>query len=318
MTAIPDYQTLMLPVLRIASKGETTNAQVVEQLAKEFNLSEAQLQEILPSGKQAIVSNRTHWAKFYLSKAGLIETVRRGVFKASALGLSVLAENPSQIDNAFLKKFPSFLNFLEQSKAGSEVGSPAPDLPTAAKAAPSIHQMSPDERIETALQEIEAGLRDDLMDRLFAIEPISVRSKFFEILVIELLKKMGYGKLYSKEAEHLGGAGDGGVDGVVHLDALGIDRVYVQAKCYDPQKTIAADQVQGFSGALDVKKTTRGVFITTAKFTKSAETFAASTQKQIVLIDGLELTRLMVKFGVGVRLDRAVEIKKIDEDFFET
>jgi restriction system protein len=314
---IPDYQTMMLPVPKIASKGDTTVAGVVQGFTDVFKLTDAQLAEMLPSGKQAVVNNRAHWAKFYMTKAGLIKSVKRGVFGASETGLAVLKQNPSQIDNAFLKEYPAFVEFLELSKGGDgESGSTA--IQSALQdVSPAASQLSPDERIESALQEIDAGLRDDLLDRLFAIEPMAARAKFFEVLVIEVLKKMGYGKLNSKEAEHLGGAGDGGVDGVVHLDALGIDRVYIQAKCYDPLKAIAADQVQGFSGALDVKKTTRGVFITTSKFTKAAETFVAGTQKQIVLIDGPELTRLMVKFGVGVRLDRTVDIKKLDEDFFE-
>ncbi|RVL83946.1 restriction endonuclease [Sinorhizobium meliloti] len=319
MAEIPDYQRLMLPVLSIAVEGETTAAKVVERVARQFDLTESQLAELLPSGRQAVIANRVHWAKFYMSKAGLIEMVRRGVFKASQRGVQLLAEKPARIDNTTLARFGEFNAFIEDSRrrAQPDGDARAEITITPVSRGALATALSPDDRIESALQEIDAGLRDDLLDRLFAIEPQAARAAFFERLVIQLLIAMGYGGGVGKSAMHVGGRGDGGVDGVIHLDALGIDRVYIQAKCYDRDSQISPAQVREFAGSLDDKKTTRGVFITTAQFSRAARDFVGGIQKQIVLIDRDELTHFMVSFGVGVRLDRAIEIKKLDEDFFE-
>jgi restriction system protein len=319
MAELPDYQALMLPVLKAAGDAETTASAVVERVARELGLTEEQLQEFLPSGKQTIITNRVHWAKFYLGKAGLIELVSRGVFRATERGKAVLHERPPRIDNAYLSQFQDFNDFIAASRRPSKSTRVATLVPVAVPAAASAlpEETSPDERIDSALDEIEAGLRDDLLDRLFSIQPQSARAVFFEKLVIRLLVAMGYGRGLGQSAMHLGGRGDGGVDGVVHLDALGIDRVYIQAKCYDRDSTIAPSQVREFAGSLDDKKTNKGVFITTARFSRAAEEFVGGIQKQIVLIDRDELTRLMIMFGIGVRPARVIEIKKLDEDFFE-
>jgi restriction system protein len=313
---LPDYQTLMLPLLKRAVEGETTVPEVVERVATDLGLTQDQLAILLPSGKQAVIANRVHWARFYLGKAGLVEHVRRGVFRATKRGRELLASNPSRIDNKALSQFSEFRAFLDRDEnddrpsAVAEVTSKdiASETLTATK--------SPDERIDVAVAEIDANLRDELLNRVLAIEPKSRRALFFERLVLRLLVKMEYG-FGSEPASHLGGPGDGGVDGVIQLDALGLDRVYVQAKCYDRTAAIEPGQVRDFSGSLDDKKTTRGVFITTSRFSDAARKYVAGIQKQIVLIDGEELARLMVRFGVGARLDRTIEIKRLDEDTFE-
>ncbi|WP_187273811.1 restriction endonuclease [Methylobacterium sp. WL8] len=175
----------------------------------------------------------------------------------------------------------------------------------------------PDERITSAAMELEAELRGDLLDRIFAIQPQATRARFFEQLVIRLLVAMGYGGGRDEAAFHTGGRGDGGVDGVIHQDALGLDPVYVQAKCYDRDSGIGPEKIQAFKGALDDKGATRGVFITTARFSEAAQRSGRASQKQIALIDGEKLADLMVRFNVGIQKDRTVVIKKIDEDFFE-
>ena len=200
---------------------------------------------------------------------------------------------------------------------------PRPDAPATlvkpgtnaeARAEDALQVSAPDEQIDKAIKEIELALREELLDSIFAIEPVSRRALFFERLVLKLIVAMGYGL---GEADHLGGRGDGGVDGVIYLDALGLDRVYVQAKCYDRDVQIQPSQVRDFSGSLDDKKTTRGVFITTAKFGKASIDYVKGIQKQIILIDGDDLTQLMIRHQVGVRVERVLQVKKLDEDTFD-
>ncbi|WP_342154242.1 restriction endonuclease [Methylorubrum sp. SB2] len=318
---IPDYQTLMLPVLRLAAVGETTIPKVVEQIAVEFALTPDQMAELLPSGRGIrLINNRAHWAKTYLVKAGLLEQPRRGVFQATARGREVLQRKPKRIDNAVLAEFEEFRAFAKTKLTA------AGNLPISDRSLPVadvVHldrntvTVPPDERIDGAAKELEAELRGDLLDRIFSIEPQATRARFFEQLVIRLLVAMGYGGGRDQSAFHTGGRGDGGVDGVIHQDALGLDPVYVQAKCYDRDSGIGPEKIQAFKGALDDKGATRGVFITTAKFSEAAQRSGRASQKQIALIDGDKLAELMVRFGVGVQVDRTVVIKRLDEDFFE-
>lgn len=328
MADIPDYQTLMLPVLRTAAHGETTVPQVIAQVAQEFGLTDDQIAKPLPSGGQTLIANRTHWARTYLTKAGLLERVRRGVFRATDRGQEVLRQHPVKVDNRLLSQFPEFIAFLHKrnDERPSNETVPTPEVPDSARIPPDfvpesetresdgLQASAPDEQIDKAVREIELALREELLDSIFAIEPISRRALFFERLVLKLLVAMGYGL---GEAEHLGGRGDGGVDGVIYLDALGLDRVYVQAKCCDRDVQIQPSQVRDFSGSLDDKKTTRGVFITTAKFSKASIDYVKGIQKQIILIDGNDLAQLMIRHDVGVRVERIVQIKKVDEDIFD-
>jgi restriction system protein len=254
-----------------------------------------------------------------LLQAGLLEQPRRSWFRASAKGREVLAKNPTRVDKEFLLRFPEFEEFLERSSGGHRLrqsNDPSNLLEEFGLDAPAS-ALPPDERIDHAAAEIEAALRDELLDRIFAIQPISLRAAFFEQLVIHLLIAMGYGSGLEQAGLRLGASGDGGVDGVIQLDTLGMDRVYIQAKCYARDRTIGAGDVRDFSGALDHVRTTRGVFITTAQFTRDASQYVERIQKQIVLIDGKRLAELMIRHGVGVRIDRTVAIKRLDEDFFE-
>jgi restriction system protein len=208
------------------------------------------------------------------------------------------------------------VNKNEDSKEGVASGSDA-ELQKATAAAVNANTKTPDERIVLAAAELDAALRDDLLNRILQVEPVSERASFFEHLVIRLLLAMGYGRGRDESAFHTGGRGDEGVDGVIHGDALGLDPVYVQAKCYDRDSKISPEQIRAFKGALDDKGATSGVFITTARFSDAAKKSGRASQKQVALIDGEQLADLMIRFDVGVQTRRAVVIKRVDEDFFD-
>ena len=319
MAEIPDYQTLMLPLLTYASEGEMTIPRAVEKIGHEFGLSEDQLLERTASGKIEVVNNRAHWAKTYLAKAGLLEQPRRGVFKATERGQAIMRSNPHRIDNKMLSQFPEFVKFVSPNAQRDVDEGRKAARPQAKEALQTLLEVtsSPSDRIETAIGELRSALLDDLLKRIFSIEPQAVRARFFERLVIKLLIAMGYGGGKEEAAFHVGGRGDGGVDGVIHQDALGLDPVYVQAKCYERDNSIGPEQIQAFKGALDDKGAIRGVFITTAKFSDAAQKSGRASQKQVALIDGHKLAELMERFNVGAQIERSITIKKLDEDFFE-
>lgn len=304
--SIPDYQSLMLPVLVAASKGEARIGQVVEELADQLGLSPEERGELLPSGQQTIFSNRVHWAKSYLSKAGLVEITRRGYFRITPRGQEVLQSAPPKIDNKFLTQFEEFRQFRERSsgtvEAGSETVIPALEDQT----------QTPDETMRMAYREIETALGHDLLDRIREAPP-----DFFERLVVNLLVKMGYGGSAENAGRTLGRSGDDGVDGVIDQDALGLDRVYIQAKRYGAGNSIGAGAIRDFFGSLDRHKASKGLFVTTSTFSASAKETAELLSKRIVLIDGDQLARLMIRHNVGCRIEDTLYIKKIDEEFFE-
>jgi restriction system protein len=307
----------MLPLLRLSANGSITLRAAVQQLGEEFQLTPEQMVRKLPSG-QAIIYNRTGWAKTELVKAGLVEQPRRGSFNITNRGRALLDERPERISRQFLMRYPEFKAYIEASQQRAVArDSEQLDINAGGTVPLEPAAQTPSERIDVAIAEIEAELRDELLDRIFALEDQHRRAEFFEQMVVELLTGMGYGKGVAGAGQHIGGTGDGGVDGVIHLDALGIDRVYIQAKCYDRSSSVQEREVRDFSGSLDSKKTTRGVFITTARFSGPARAYVQSIQKQIILIDGDELARLMLRYNVGVRDDRTVIIKRLDEDYFE-
>ena len=303
--AIPDYQTLMLPVLRLAAHGETTVPKAAEILADEFGLSSQEREELLPSGKIRLLNNRIHWAKLYMSKAGLINSPRRGVFVASTEGLSLLSRDPPSIDVRTLKSYPKFIEFYgnsTQSKApnqGDEVASSA------------TSDVTPEEQIDAAQSVLNGALKADLLARVLEQTP-----EFFERVIVDLLVGMGYGGTHENAARRLGKSGDGGVDGVIDEDRLGLDRIYVQAKRYAPGTSVGRPEIQGFVGSLVGLGAAKGVFVTTSGFSKQAIDYAGGLQQRVILIDGPRLTDLMVEYGVGVRLSRTIEVKRLDEDFF--
>lgn len=302
---VPDYETLMLPVLRVAEKGETRILDCVPPIAAEFRLSAEDLAQMLPSGRATLVYNRVHWAKTYLLQAGLLESPRRGVFVATERGRTVLTQKPPRIDVRFLRQFKGFVDFERRSAAAPQGKAEAPVA--------SPEAGTPEERIEAAYQVIAAGLREEVLRRVQQGSP-----RFFEQVVIDLLVGMGYGGKIARAGRVVGGSHDHGIDGVVDQDALGLDVVYVQAKRYKPDSVVSEEQVHGFSGALGGRGATKGVFVTTSRFSESARRFAETVKHQkIVLIDGEKLSELLVEHGIGVRTDRAIALKKIDIDYFE-
>lgn len=304
--AIPDYQTLMLPVLRLAAEGPHRVPQAAHKIADLFQLTAEERDELLPSGKQRILHNRIHWAKFYLSKAGLIEAPQKGVFVASAKGATLLATNPEKITVETLKGYPAFVEFYGNASA-STASDEAATTQSALTSAPT-----PEEQIGGAYAILQAALKGDLLDRILEMSPA-----FFETLIVNLLVAMGYGGSHEDAALKLGKSGDGGVDGVISEDRLGLDRIYVQAKRYASHVGVGRPEVQGFVGSLVGLGATKGVFVTTSGFSKQAVEYASGLQQRVILIDGQRLTDLMIEFGVGVRVSRIIELKKIDDDFFE-
>lgn len=303
--AIPDYQTLMLPVLKLAAEGNTRVPVASESIADQFGLTEHEREELLPSGKQVLLHNRVHWAKFYMTKAGLIDSPTRGVFVASDAGKALLATQPDRIDVSLLKTYPKFLEFYDKSNSNKgESQDSAQQLSAASDA-------TPEEQIDAANSVLTKALTAELLIRVHEQTPT-----FFEHLIVELLVAMGYGGSHENAARRLGKSGDGGIDGIIDEDRLGLDRIYVQAKRYSPDQTIGRPAVQGFVGSLIGFGATKGVFVATCSFSRQALDYVENLSQRVILIDGDRLAELMVEFGVGVRVSRVVEVKRIDEDFF--
>lgn len=302
--AIPDFQSLMLPVLKIGATGEVKARDAVDLIASQFNLTEEERDEKLPSGTDTYISNRTLWSVTYLVKAGLLVRPKRGYFTITDKGKEVLSSNPPTINVKFLKQFPEFVEFHTAKKPKTAAGGTAADLE-------DDETETPEERIGTAYGELLADLRSEVLNRVLHASP-----EFFEKLMVSLLVSMGYGGSINDAGQHVGKSGDEGVDGVINEDKLGLDIIYVQAKRYATDNTIGRPEIQKFAGSLIGKGATKGVFVTTSTFSKQAVEYAERVPQRIILIDGNKLTRLMVENNVGVRLDRAVELKRVDEDFF--
>ncbi len=305
---IPDYQALMLPLLTLAANGETRVPDVEQQIADEFSLTASERDQLLPSGRQKVLHNRIHWAKFYLTKAGLIDVPRRGRFVASVEGKALLASKPDKITVELLHKYPGFVEFYRGNTATSDDQATPQEVQAPLNASSTI---TPEEQIETAFLALQSALRADLLQRILQNSP-----GFFEQVIIGLLVSMGYGGSHKNAAEQLGRSGDGGVDGVINEDRLGLDRVYVQAKRYGIGNSVGRPEIQGFVGSLVGYGATKGVFVTTSAFSRQAVEYAQHLSQRVILIDGERLTDLMIEHNVGVRTSRAMEFKRLDEDFF--
>jgi restriction system protein len=299
--AIPDYQTLMLPLLRLAGDNrEHSIREAIDRLSNEFNLTDDEKKELLSSGKQEVFNNRVGWARTYLKKAGLIEITRWGYFRITERGIELLKKNVPKIDVRLLYKYPEFREFksfkLESKKTGEvekvEGGG------------------TPKEDLEDAYQKITNELAKDLLQELKTVSPTQ-----FEHIVVDLLVKMGYGGSYKDAAKAIGGVGDEGVDGVINEDRLGLSAIYVQAKRWQ-NKSVGHRDIRDFSGALDLKHAEKGVFITTSGFNKNARESADRSSKRIILIDGNQLAKLMIEYNVGVTSEDTLEVKRVDKDYF--
>lgn len=305
--AIPDYQTCMLPFLSfLGDSAEHSLREAEDSLAKHFKLTDAERAELLPSGQQGIFRNRVGWARTYLKKACLVEATQRGVFKITDRGLSILGTNPSRIDSKFLEQFPEFVEFRDFSKATNGIKSES-DLTTVLS---PIATATPEEAIEAAYQ----GLREQLAQEILAAV-LSCSPTFFEQLVVDLLVKMGYGGSRRDAGERIGQSGDGGIDGIIKEDRLGLDAIYIQAKRW--QGSVGRPEIQKFVGALQGQRARKGVFITTSSYTADAIDYASRIDTKVVLIDGKALSALMIDFDVGVSVSASYVVKRVDSDYFE-
>ncbi len=297
--AIPDYQTLMLPVLRFYSdQKEHSFRDVVEALADEFQLTEQERKEMLPSGQQEIFENRVGWARTYLKKAALIETTRRGFNQITKRGMEVLRQNPSRITNEYLEQFEEFKSFRSLRHTKEETESET-----------NINNKTPEESLESAYQKIRGDLAAELLQRMKTCSP-----NFFERLVVEVIVKMGYGGTRQDAGKAIGRSGDGGIDGIIKEDKLGLDTIYIQAKRWE--NTVGRPEIQKFVGALTGQRAKKGLFISTSDFSRDAMDYVSRIDTKIVLIDGETLAELMIDHGVGVSTVGMFELKKIDTDYF--
>lgn len=299
---VPDFQTLMLPLLQLAADGhEHKLSDTIETLAQQYNLSDADRRELLPSGKQSKFVNRVGWSATYLRKTKLLEGTGKGRFRITERGQAELRLNPQRIDLRYLDKFPELADFRRVSQ-------PVDATSNGDTAVEAISQ-TPREVLETSYQVLRRELAQELLEQIKKRPAI-----FFEQLVVDLLVAMGYGGSRKEAGERVGRSGDGGIDGIIKEDKLGLDYVYIQAKRWE--RTVGRPEVQGFAGALDEQKARKGVMISTASFSQDARRYVERIEKKIVLIDGEQLTQLMIDYNVGVAEEQTYTVKKVDLDYF--
>lgn len=298
---IPDYQSIMLPLLKFASdKKEHSVSEAYEYISKFFNLTTEDKEELLPSGTDYVFNNRVRWAKLYLLKAGLLESTRRSFFRITDLGLWVLKKEPKELNVEFLKQFSQFVKFKDLNKEKKEEKN---------KQGEDLKQ-TPQELIEYGYKKIKKDLASEL---LMIVKQVSPR--FFEKLVVELLVKMGYGGSLRGAGKAIGQSRDGGIDGIIKEDKLGLDVIYIQAKRWN--NLVSSKEIRDFVGSLVGKHANKGIFITTSNFTEEALKYIKTIPQKVVLIDGELLAELMIENNVGVSVITSYDIKKIDLDYFE-
>jgi len=298
---IPDFQSLMLPILEFyGDQGEHGSQDALSHLKRELNLTETEINELLPSGKQYRFNNRVGWAIIYLLKSGLLNRPSRGRYRITSRGLDVLKEKPEKINMKYLEKFQEYLEFRDfRNETTAEKGLP-----------PESDRIStPQESLESSYLELRRQLSHDLLERVKQSSPA-----FFETLVVDLLLKLGYGGSRIDAGKAIGRTGDDGIDGIIKEDKLGLDVVHIQAKRW--QNSVGRPDIQAFVGSLEGNRSRKGVFITTSKFSNDAQEYVKRIEKKIVLIDGEQLTQLMIDNGVGVAEESRYIVNRLDEDYF--
>ena len=305
---IPDYQTLMLPLLKFASDGnERKFREAIEALAEEFGLSDEERAELLPSGSQPVFDNRVGWAKTYLKQAGLLASPRRGIFHITQPGSALLSTGPTCVGLETLDKYDDFRPFRSRRRAATNEASETPETPALD---PSPRTATPEDQLASAYQRLRHDLEAELLEQVKSASPA-----FFERIVIDLLVKMGYGGSRRDAGRAIGRSGDGGIDGIIKEDKLGLDVIYVQAKRWEG--TVGRPEIQKFAGALQGHRANKGVFITTSSYSREAVEYSRLINTKIILIDGIELTGLMIDHNVGISSVGVYEVKKVDTDYFE-
>jgi restriction system protein len=301
---IPDYQKLMLPLLKLTAEGrEHKYRDLVESLADEFHLSDNERNEMLPSGNQPLFHNRVGWAKIYLKKAGLLDSPKRATFVITELGKQTIERNLDRIDNHYLSQFPSFQEFINRSHNVVESNEEA--------VLETMENQTPEESLEKSYQSIRESLASELLCKIIELSPV-----FFERLVVDLLVKMGYGGSMKDAGKAIGKSGDEGIDGTIKEDKLGLDIIYIQAKRWKPGNVVGRPELQKFVGALAGQGAKKGIFITTSGFTHDAMSYTPRNETKIVLIDGEQLSQLMIDYNIGCATQQIYEVKKIDSDYF--
>ena len=301
---IPDYQSLMLPLLKLVSdRQEHKYRDLIENLATEFQVTDEERKELLTSGNQAIFDNRVGWAKTYLKKAGLLDSPKRAIFVITQIGLDTLKKNPDRVDAKYLRQFPAFLEFQNASRNDNETEEEIIIVET--------NEQTPEENLDKAYQRIRKSLASELLNRVVELSPT-----FFERLVVELLVKMGYGGSIKDAGKAIGKSGDEGIDGTIKEDKLGLDIIYIQAKRWKPGNVVGRPELHKFVGALAGQGAKKGIFITTSNFTKEALEYTPKNETKIVLIDGEQLAQLMIDYNLGCTTQQIYELKKIDSDYF--
>lgn len=299
--AIPDYQTLMLPFLQLLSDGlEHTLSELSDALDIQFQLTEEEKNELLPSGNQTVMRNRVGWARTYLKKALLLESPRRAVFQITERGQQVLSEQPEKINARYLRRFEEFCEFQNTNTTND----------SAATTDEVDSNQTPTEAIEAAHKALNNDLASDVLDAIKSQSP-----QFFESLVVKLMQAMGYGGWSHESSQATQYTADGGIDGIINEDPLGLETIYLQAKRYT-DNAIGRPDIQAFVGALEMRRARKGVFITTSRFSKDALEYVSMIEKKVVLIDGKQLASLMIKHNLGVSVKQIYQVKTIDTDYF--
>lgn len=301
---IPDFQSCMRPLLNSVRDGEIhTLSDAFELVCNFFKLTDAELVEKLPSGKQTVIRNRVSWSRTFMNKAGLLSAPGRGQLQITDRGIEALKQQPERIDVTYLKQFPEFVEFQtpKTKKLTTDMSRQGDDL---------TNSTDPLERLEGAHLEIQNSLSSDLLQTVKQQSPV-----FLEKLIVELMQAMGYGGWSKESGRATQYTADGGIDGLINEDPLGLDTIYLQAKRYT-ENTVGRPDIQQFAGALDMQRAKKGVFITTSQFSKEATDYVAKIDKQIVLINGAKLAELMIQYGLGVATKQTYAIKQIDSDYF--
>ncbi len=302
---IPKYEEIMLPFLKYLSDGKEHGlSETHDTLAKHFKLTDEEIRELLPSGKQTIFRNRVGWARTYMKKAGLLSSPKRAHFKITDKGIELLKENPTEINSKFLTRYDDFVEFQSIKKDKKDNGHLLQTQHV------NNADQTPEESLEYAYQKLHSELSKELLDIVKSCSP-----DFFERLIIDLLITMGYGGSRKEAGQAMGKSGDGGIDGIINEDKLGLDIIYLQAKRWD--NAVPVKEIRDFTGALASKKAKKGIFITTSSFPKSVYEFVGQVEYKIILIDGERLANLMIEHSVGLSIINTYHVKTVDTDYFE-
>lgn len=305
---IPDYETMMRPVLQAFADGAQNVAETLPDLCHQFQITDEEAEELIPSGRVTLLSNRAHWARTYLSKAGMLSSPKRNVHEITDLGRATLKAHPDRIDNSVLKASDAFTEWKDASRSGAATGNEPESRADYVDVEPA---QTPEDQIHSLFKQVDSVLAADVLDAVLSLSPAR-----FEQLIVDLLLAMGYGGGQASLGARIGRSGDGGIDGVIKEDPLGLDAVYIQAKRYAPENKVGRPALQAFVGSMTGESATKGVFVTTSDFSREVQGYIERVQQRIVLINGDTLAHLMVAHGVGVRVAKTYVLKSLDGEYF--